>query len=40
MTQDLRALVAYRTEQADESLAAARLLLEKDLLRPAATSLI
>ena len=35
MTQNIRALVAYRVDQADESLSAARILLKEGLLRPA-----
>jgi len=35
ITQNIRALVTYRLEQADESLDAARVLLEKRLDRPA-----
>jgi len=35
ITQNIRALVTYRLEQADESLDAARVLLEKKLDRPA-----
>ena len=34
MTENIQALVAYRLEQADESLEAARTLLEKKLIRP------
>jgi len=35
ITENIRALVTYRLEQADESLGAARVLLEKRLDRPA-----
>jgi len=35
ITENIRALVTYRLEQADESLDAARVLLEKRLDRPA-----
>jgi len=34
MTQNIQALVAYRMEQADESLAAAQILLDKEMIRP------
>jgi uncharacterized protein (UPF0332 family) len=34
MTDNIQALVIYRLEQADESLEAARTLLDKDLIRP------
>ena len=34
MTENIKALVAYRLEQADESLEAARTLLNKKLIRP------
>ena len=34
MTENIQALVAYRLEQADESLEAARTLLDKKLIRP------
>ena len=34
MTENTQILVNYRLEQADESLEAAKVLLEKDLLRP------
>jgi uncharacterized protein (UPF0332 family) len=34
MTENIQALVAYRLEQADESIEAARTLLEKMLIRP------
>ncbi len=34
MTENIKALVAYRLEQADESLEAARTLLDKRLIRP------
>jgi uncharacterized protein (UPF0332 family) len=34
MTENIQALVNYRLEQADESLEAARTLLEKELIRP------
>ena len=34
MTENIRALVSYRLEQADESLEAARTLLDKSLNRP------
>ncbi len=34
MTENIRALVTYRIEQADESLLAARTLLDKKLIRP------
>ena len=34
MTENIQALVAYRLEQADESLEAARTVLEKKLFRP------
>jgi uncharacterized protein (UPF0332 family) len=34
MTENIQALIAYRLEQADESLEAARTLLEKKLMRP------
>jgi uncharacterized protein (UPF0332 family) len=34
MTENIKALVAYRLEQADESLEAARTLLDKGLIRP------
>jgi uncharacterized protein (UPF0332 family) len=34
MTENIQALVTYRLEQADESLEAARTLLEKKLIRP------
>ncbi len=33
ITQNIKALVEYRLEQADESLEAARILLEKTMLR-------
>ena len=35
ITQNIKALVEYRLEQANESLEAARILLEKTMLRPA-----
>ena len=34
MTENIRALVTYRIEQADESLLAAKTLLDKKLIRP------
>jgi uncharacterized protein (UPF0332 family) len=34
MTENIKALVAYRLEQADESLEAAKILLDKGLIRP------
>jgi len=34
MTENVQALVTYRLEQADESLEAARTLLDKELIRP------
>jgi uncharacterized protein (UPF0332 family) len=34
MTENIQALVAYRLEQADESIEAARTLLDKKLIRP------
>ena len=34
MTENIQALVTYRLEQADESLEAARALLDKKLIRP------
>jgi uncharacterized protein (UPF0332 family) len=34
MTENIKALVAYRIEQADESIEAARILLDKKLVRP------
>jgi len=34
MSQNIQALVAYRMEQADESLAAAQILLDKEMIRP------
>jgi uncharacterized protein (UPF0332 family) len=34
MTENIRALVTYRIEQADESLVAAKTLLDKKLIRP------
>jgi uncharacterized protein (UPF0332 family) len=34
MSQNVRTLVIYRIEQADESLEAARVLLERKMLRP------
>ena len=34
MTENIKALVSYRLEQADESLEAARTLLDKKLIRP------
>ena len=34
MTENIKALIAYRLEQADESLEAAKTLLEKGLIRP------
>jgi len=34
MTDNIKALVTYRLEQADESLEAARMLLDKGLIRP------
>jgi uncharacterized protein (UPF0332 family) len=34
MTENIQALVAYRLEQADESIEAARTLLDKRLIRP------
>jgi uncharacterized protein (UPF0332 family) len=34
MTENIKALVSYRIEQADESLEAARTLLDKKLIRP------
>jgi len=34
MTENIQALVAYRLEQADESLEAAKTLLDKKLIRP------
>jgi uncharacterized protein (UPF0332 family) len=34
MTENIRALVTYRLEQAVESLEAARTLLDKNLIRP------
>jgi uncharacterized protein (UPF0332 family) len=34
MTENIKALVAYRLEQADESMEAARTLLDKGLIRP------
>lgn len=34
MTENIQALVAYRLEQADESLVATRTLLDKNLIRP------
>jgi uncharacterized protein (UPF0332 family) len=34
MTENIQALVTYRLEQADESLEAARTLLDKKLIRP------
>jgi len=34
MTENIQALITYRLEQADESLEAARTLLEKELIRP------
>ena len=34
MTENIQALVTYRLEQADESLEAARTLLDKNLIRP------
>ena len=34
MSNNIKALVSYRLEQADESLEAARVLLEQDLTRP------
>jgi len=34
MTINIKTLVAYRLEQADESLEAARTLLDKGLIRP------
>jgi uncharacterized protein (UPF0332 family) len=34
MTENIKALVAYRLEQADESIEAARTLLDKKLIRP------
>jgi len=34
MTENIQALVSYRLEQADESLEAAKTLLDKSLLRP------
>jgi len=34
MTENIQALVTYRLEQADESLEAARTLLDKELIRP------
>ena len=34
MTENIQALVAYRLEQADESIEAARTLLDKRLMRP------
>jgi len=35
VTENIRALVAYRLEQADESLQAAHVLLEKEFIRSA-----
>jgi uncharacterized protein (UPF0332 family) len=37
MSENIKALVLYRMEQAEESLDAARVLLEQRLVRPAAT---
>jgi len=34
MTENIKALVAYRLEQADESLEAAKILMDKGLIRP------
>jgi uncharacterized protein (UPF0332 family) len=34
MTENIKALVAYRLEQADESVEAARTLMDKQLIRP------
>jgi len=34
MTQNIQALVAYRIEQSDESLAASQVLLDKEMIRP------
>ncbi len=34
MTENIKALVTYRLEQADESLEAARILMDKGLIRP------
>ena len=34
MTDNIQALVTYRLEQANESLEAARILLDKNLIRP------
>ena len=34
MTENIKALVTYRLEQADESLEAARILLDRGLIRP------
>ena len=34
MTQNIQALVAYRMEQSDEYLAAAQILLDKEMIRP------
>jgi hypothetical protein len=34
MTENIQTLVAYRLEQADESIEAARTLMDKQLIRP------